>query len=383
MANVPERSREDGVPFTAALVEGNAAALAAIAAAADESSATVFQHPRWLAPLLATLAVPAGAELFAVIVRQRATGPLVAVLPLLRHRHGLLRVLSVPSLGVSDYGAPLLGPEAPSDQAGAEALWRTVKAKMPKADLAVLENMPARVGGQINPLALVSGAARSKFSRNAIVVEDTVEALLKARGKKYRKEAERCYRLLAEHGAPSFRRAETPEDIRAAYQILDAQQAERRHEKGGRYLLDQPEYRAFYDEVLAAGAPAGFAHIFTLSAGGETCAALFGVSDQDSFTALRISTAGGDWRRLSPGRLIILEAMRYFTARGVRTFDMGIGDYAFKHGFGVEPEPLTELSAALSAKGALALTGRRLKSTLKKSVGVTNAVRSLKFLLGA
>ncbi|MDX2308168.1 MAG: GNAT family N-acetyltransferase [Hyphomicrobium sp.] len=366
--------------------EGSARDAVADALSAADAATTAFQHPLWLASMFATLATAAKAEPFAIVVRAAETSELALVLPVLRQDKGGLSILSFPSFGVSDYGAPVLGPVAPQEPHAAEELWRAVKPALPRADIVRLENMPRRISGRLNPLALLTDVVSSRMSRNAIVVESTVEDLLRARGKKYRKEAERCYRLLAEHGVPEFRRAETADEIRAAYRVLEDQQSERRHAQGGSYLLDRPEYHAFYEDLLRAGTQTGFAHIFTLAAGGETCAALLGIADGESFTALRISTAGGDWKRLSPGRLVILEAMRYFTARGIRTFDMGIGDYAFKHGFGVEAEPLVELRIALSAKGYLALGAHRLKEAARKAAGkhdgFMNLARGMKLFLG-
>ena len=85
---------------------------------------------------------------------------------------------------------------------------------------------------------------------------------------------------------------------------------------------------------------------------GRVGAALLGVKHDGAFTLLGISSAGERWRHLSPGRLIVVAAMRYFADRGVRTFDMGAGEHAFKRGFGIEPERLLELNAALTWKAA-------------------------------
>jgi CelD/BcsL family acetyltransferase involved in cellulose biosynthesis len=102
--------------------------------------------------------------------------------------------------------------------------------------------------------------------------------------------------------------------------------------------------------------------LFAVESQGEIIATLFGIVHDGAFTLLRISTAGQAWGHLSPGRLIVVEAMKYFVA-----FDMGIGDYPFKRGFGVEDVPLYDL---IVARDLLALPGalfHRLKGRLRRN----------------
>ncbi len=156
-------------------------------------------------------------------------------------------------------------------------------------------------------------------------------------------------------------------DIARSYEALETQQGRRRQAAGGAYVLDRPAFSHFYEHVLREGVPEGSAHIFTLEAGGEIVAVLLGLTHNRAFTLLRISNGGERWHHLSPGRLIVVEAMRYFLARGVTTFDMGIGDYAFKRGFGIEPEPLADLVAGLTLRGKAVAAIHRAKTRLRQS----------------
>ncbi len=364
--------------FKAERIEGAEAVVAAIAAARPVTSGLAFQRGEWLDALLQTLAKAENATPLVVRVTDAATGDLVLILPLIATRERGLSVVAIPSLGVSDYGAPLLGPSAPQTAEAAKALMLAVKGALTGYDLLRLDNMPSEIVGRKNPLALLPGLTRARHSANRVILDDTVEALLRARGKKYRKEAERCYRLLAERGEPSFRRAKSDDEIAHAYCVLQEQQAARHAEAGGSYVLDKPAYAKFYDTVVRKGCDSGFASLFTLSAGGETGATLFGITEGDTFTLLRISTAGGDWKRLSPGRLIVLETMRTLSAQGIRRFDMGIGDYAFKHGFGIEAEPLYDLAVPLSLRAIPAARYGRLKARLRQNPRLKALVASLK-----
>ena len=67
------------------------------------------------------------------------------------------------------------------------------------------------------------------------------------------------------------------------------------------------------------------------------------------------------------GRLVVVEAMKYFVARGVRHFDMGIGDYPFKRGFGVEDVPLYDLIVARDLSAVPRALFHRLKGRLRQN----------------
>lgn len=371
-----DRQAVDGIESTALSVrihEGRDAVLSAIDGAGADVASTAFQRFSWLNALFAELLPVAAARPILIEVRTPASS-LVLMLPLVATHERSLSVLRVPSFGVSDYGGPILGPAVapPGD------IWSAIKRALRPHDLLVLENMPRDIQGRTNPLAAVPGVFPSEHHRNALILPGTVDEFLRALGKKYRKEVERCGRLLAERGEPTFSRAGTPDAIAAAYAVLEQQQADRRHEAGGDYLLERPAYSRFYKTILANGLADGSAHIFTLSAGDEIGACLLGITNGGTFKLLRISTAGGDWKRLSPGRLVVVEAMRYFVPRGVRRFDMGIGDYPFKQGFGIEPEPLVTLEAALTAKAWPRLAMSRTRRRLRDIEPLRRAVRRLK-----
>lgn len=359
--------------LTTVVHQGSAAVLQAVGRAGPDTAATAFQSHAWLSALFAEILPVVSAHPVLVEIRD-ATGALVLMLPLVATHERGLNVLRVPSFGVSDYGGPILGPA--SHAAG--PLWPDIKAALEDHDLLIIENMPRAIGGRANPLVTVPGTFPSEHHRNALTIDGSVDEFLRALGKKFRKEVERCGRLLADRGEPAFRRAETSDDIDEAYAILEQQQAARRHEAGGDYILERPEYSRFYKTLLENGLTTGTAHLLTLSAGDDVGACLLGVTNGSTFKLLRISTAGGDWKRISPGRLVVVEAMRHFVPIGVRRFDMGIGDYPFKHGFGIEPEPLVTLEAALTARAWPRIARSRARRALRDIEPLRRAVRRLK-----
>ncbi len=332
-----------GSRFIAEIFDGADEALAAYEAVEPGLVSNGFQTLDWLTVLYEELAPARKAMPRLVVVTERASGEVALVLPLVVAKEGMLRVASFADLGVSDYGGPVLGPARVTEKSAVRSLWRSVRRAMRDIDLIRLARMPAEIGGRPNPLLTRIGVSRAMDAGSALVVHDTVEAYLRGIGNKYRKEVERCHRRWQEAKGPRVYRAETADEIAHVYLALEEHQARRHASVHEANILDEPGYRAFYERLAIDGSNAGLSALFALEADGEIIATLFGIVHAGTFTRLFSSTAGEEWAHLSPGRLVMIEAMKYFEAQGVRRFDMGIREHPLARGFGAAPVPLYDL----------------------------------------
>jgi CelD/BcsL family acetyltransferase involved in cellulose biosynthesis len=88
-------------------------------------------------------------------------------------------------------------------------------------------------------------------------------------------------------------------------------------------------------------------------------ATLLGIRNGSRYVMVRFSNAGEKWASCSPGLLVIERTMAALHADGVRSFDFGTGNYAYKRKFGVTQLPLLNITKALSWRGKpLALRDR-------------------------
>lgn len=356
-----------GPRYIAEVFDGPDDALAALESVQRGLKCTGFQSLNWLTVLYEELAPSKRAMPRVVIVTERNSGEVAIVLPLLVSKKRTLTVARTADLGVSDYGGPILGLAPLKKRRSIRRVWRAIRHALKDVDLIKLERMPAEIGGLPNPLVTRSGVSPARHSGNVLTIETTVEDFLRSRGKKYRKEVERCERLWEKEGAPRFERATAPEAIARGYSALEEQQAARHAALGSKYILDEPAYRAFYERLVMDGTECDLGYLFTLEAQGVIIATLFGIVHDGTFTLLRISNGGDRWSHLSPGRLIVVEAMKYFVDKGVRRFDMGIGDYPFKRGFGVTEVPLYDLIVARDLAAVPRAVFHRLKARARKN----------------
>ena len=344
--DAPQRFFWRGPRFITEIFDGADEALAALEAVQGGLTSMGFQTLDWLTVLYEELAPSQRAMPRLVVVTERNSGQIALILPLLIKKKRTLTVARFADLGVSDYGGPVLGPARLKKPRSIRRVWRAIRKALWDVDLIRLERMPADIGGRPNPLITRGGITPARRPGNLLVIPDTVEEYLGGLGKKYCKEVERCNRLWEKEGAPRFYRAMDTETIARVYSVHEEQVDARHAALGGKNILDDPAYLTFYERLAMDGSEAGLAAVFALEANGEIIATLFGIVHDGTFTLLRISTDGKVSGYLSPGRLIVVEAMKHFVAQGVRRFDMGVGEHPLMHGFGVQDVPLYDLIVA-------------------------------------
>jgi len=374
----PHRSLWPLPRYITEIFDGADEALAALEAVQGGLVSTGFQSLDWLTVFYEELASAHHAMPRLVVVTDRKSNRIAMILPLLIQIKRKRTVARFANLGIGGYGGPILGPARLDSRRAQRRVWRSVLRAMPDVDFIRLDRMPAEIGGRPNPLLSRWGVAPASRSGNVLVVSGDVDAYLQERGKKYRKEVERCYRLWEKEGSPRFYQAASPEEVAHVYAALEEQQAARFRSPGQRFILDEPAYQAFYERLAFDGSHAGLAALFALEANGRIIATLFGIVHDRTFSLLQLGTSVEAASHLSPGRLVVLEAIRYLGRQGVERFDMGLGDHPFKRGFGTGEVPLYDLIVARDIAVVPRAMFHRLKGRLRKNRGVRTAQQRLK-----
>jgi len=345
----------------------------ALGDAGSLAAASPFQHRLWLATWFETAGRLPDVVPLVVTVRDVERG-VAMLLPLIELRENGRVLIEFADLGVTDYNAPLLGPAAPRDEAGARKLWAALKRGLPKADAIRFTKMPGEIAGRPNPLALLSASRRSGLQGH-LVKMTTYDEFKRKRGRAYRKELNRCWRVFERLGGTEFRRVT---DVDAALKVLhrmEEQQERRIRGLGLPYILDTPDIANFYRELVVGGLASGYTVMTVLLAGEEVVAVLLGVRHGKVFSILRTSNAGGAWKACSPGRLVIARSIELLSAESCDCFDFTIGDYEFKRRLGGERLKLFELTEATSWRGLPLAAIASLKGKLRRHPRLVRWVR--------
>lgn len=342
-------------------------ALAALEAIRGECTGSAFQSLDWVTALYEDLAPHHQASPLVVVATDEMTGAVAVALPLVVCGVRGVRVARFADLGVSDYGAPLIGAACPIELRNLRRMWSAIRRALVMVDVVHLERMSLRARDVQNPFLRLGSLVASQHAGFFIDVPGPIADFVAAQGKKFRKEVERSTRVWQREQPASFRCCASGDDAAHVYATLEEQQASRHADKGKAYVLNEIAYRTFYERIAVDGCQSGLARLFALEANGEIAATLFGIVGGDTFTLLRITTGGEAVSHFSPGRLIVLEAIRYLQAEGVTRFDMGIGDYPFKRSFGAEEANLYDFVSVRTLRGYGYGAGVRLKRRLRQS----------------
>lgn len=310
---------------------------------------TAFQHGYWLdawykafhdvAPLIA-------------IITDTATARDIAIVPMFSHTRRGIRVVEFADLGVSDNNAPILAVDATFDAAGAQAIGAALvdalRALPDRFDVLRLKKMPSHVGARPNPLVSLGRPGSSSLNGNLVMMGDDYgqyQASIK------RMQMPRCWRVFNRNPGARFEIATDIERAHELLDVMDAQQQERMHQLGSRFVLNDAAHAGFYRDVARQGVAEGYAVISALVCDEGVVATTLGVRHGATYFLLRIGHAGRRWANCSPGLLVTERTMAALHAQGVRRFDLSIGNHDYKRRFGAEQVALTDASVALSWRG--------------------------------
>jgi CelD/BcsL family acetyltransferase involved in cellulose biosynthesis len=329
----------------------------------DARATTPFQDFRWLDAWYRAFT---DLEPVIAVITDVSTSEQVALLPLVRRLRRGLRIIEFADRDLTDYNAPLLGPAAPRDAFGAHELWRDLLAALKHmpggADLVRLRKLPRKLGGRPNPLALLDGTSRSAVNGNHVTTGEDFDAWRHSLGRNARKGFLKSWRAFTGEPRAEFTIVTDPDEASCVMAAMEAQQGARMQILGLSYTLNDEAYARFYRDLVDANLREGYAVLSALTVGEEVVATLLGIRNGSRYVMVRFSNAGEKWASCSPGLLVIERTMAALHADGVRSFDFGTGNYAYKRKFGVRQLPLLNVTRALSWRGEpLALRDRMVR----------------------
>ena len=249
----------------------------------------------------------------------------------------------------------------------------------PSVDLLVLLNQPMEWDGVANPLAHLPRQDSPSSSHRGKLAPDFdalfQESMSSARRKKLRNKE----RALSKHGPIRYWRAETPDDVQRVLEAFFSQKAERMKELGLANVFAEAGVRKFI-EAAATPADAGATgassiEFYAASVGGVIVATFAGIASDHRFCGMFHSMISGELSHYSPGELLLVNVVRMCCERGYTTFDLGIGEAAYKKTFCGEAEQLFDSVVPLSGLGRIAAPFWRTHLSLKRGIKHSSRAR--------
>ena len=310
-----------------------------------------------------------------ILVARDEAGAVTALLPLGRISAGPLRIAVFLGGKDANFAVGLFRPDVEWAAADVAAfLDAGARAAAARIDAYLFVNQPHDWQGAPNPLAALrsqpspSDAYKSALPndfaawRDAHVSKDTQ--------KKLRKKAKRLEAV----GPIAYRRAANPDDADRILAAFHEQKSARMRALGIADAYEPPEAHAYLTRLARCGLENGAPRLelHALAAGERIVATFGGLSAGDRLCGLFLSHDGDpEVARSSPGELIVHEVVRDAIARGLRTFDLGVGEARYKNEACEATEALFDSAHAVTPLGAVAafafLAQQRIKRRIKRS----------------
>ncbi len=346
----------------------------------ESELSTPYQHFEWVSCWYEYIGKAAGVTPYIVVGEDESGQPLF-LLPLGRERIGPLTV------------AHFVGGKHSNSNLG---LWRRDYARTftradlgdivdligrvdPSVDLLVLLNQPVIWDEVSNPLALLPRRDSPSFSYRGRLAQNFDELLRERVSPARHKKLRHKERALSKHGPIRYWRAETPDDVRRVLKTFFLQKSERMKELGLANVFEETGVREFIEaaatRINTNTNGASSIEFYAASVGDIIVATFGGIASSHRFCSMFHSMIGGELANQSPGELLLVNVVRMCCERGYTTFDLGIGEAAYKRAFCAETEQLFDSVLPLSGLGRVAAPLWRAHLNLKRGIKRSSTAR--------
>jgi CelD/BcsL family acetyltransferase involved in cellulose biosynthesis len=318
-----------------------------------------------------------------VTVLRDETGKPALMLPLLRKRLGPIHVGFFMGGKHTNFNLPIWCPEFLKDT-GLDQLLEGLRSTGPRLDLLILLNQPATWRGAANPMLQLPHAASPSRAYGGELKGDFEELLKERMSANSRKKLQQNEHQLSALGPVSYQRARTHAEVDRVLEAFFRQKGERMRELGLSNAFDgagAKEFAAAASHETESDTGEPVIELYAAWVADTIIATLGGIAADGRFSVMFHSFAGSEFRTYSPGKLLLTNVIRMCCERGFDTFDLGIGDAAYKQVYCNDAESLYDSVIPITAAGHVAAPlwrlGLVLKGKIKKSDTLLRAVRSV------
>jgi CelD/BcsL family acetyltransferase involved in cellulose biosynthesis len=316
-----------------------------------------FQSREFLDVWMSTIGKARGAQCYLVVVKDGYRRP-VLYLPLVIEKRFNVRLLRFMDAGVSDYNAPILGSEHKLTQQQFERLWSEIVSLLPKFDAFDLQKISSDVLGRFNPLTYLDGEAYRSSGHSMALGMLPGGINVRPSVKAQRKNLRRRQRALSEIGHADF--VVNPSAASKIF-VLD-RLLELKRQKYlrtiGRDFLAAPGVARFYREMAAPNRIGRISHLSALICNGKVVAGHLGFIGRGRFHYV-LPAYDTEYRRFEVGHLLLQHLIDQSYDKGLRTFDLGVGDFSYKARWSTHRLALYSYERPLTMAGWLYFQMRR------------------------
>jgi CelD/BcsL family acetyltransferase involved in cellulose biosynthesis len=339
----------------------------------------IYQTFGWCESWYSSIGAKQGFRPHIVAVRN-LTGELVMLVPLCLKADQFGTGLYFIGEGISDYLAPLLQEDYAKELDATEfkVLWREILTSVDeKIDLLWFDRQPLCIFDNENPFKHLPNFAYPSRSHmlNFPEAKNWFEGARIVRSKKTAKKIERRMRQMAKTGKVELLEITGTENRRRHFYELLKLKIENLNDAGTLHKMDKPEIADYYSALVTNRETQDAMCQFELRCGGKLVASVFGLIHQETFFYQVCAFNKKEFGQYSPGLLLLYQLFDWSFARGLKHFDMTIGDEAYKADWANQTTALVVVAKPLSLRGHLSLAKKRTIIAVKEFIKNTPFLR--------
>ncbi len=289
----------------------------------------------------------------------------IMIMPMVVRRSRYARSLEWLDLGLSDYCLPLFAADLARNTVQMRALFGQIVARLGHIDYVHLTKMPAQFDGVENPLmrlAQVRPMGAATFPKYL----GTAEAVSAFRRSGIHEDYRKRLRKLGREGRnPNWTVAKTAEEAASLFSALVRLRKDRFARLKRVDPLQDLAIATFYLALAQSGCVAGTVCLIALRFNDEIVAVQYGLVQADRCVVIMVGAETEAWRTASPGLINFVKLADWTIDQGLKVFDLGVGDLAYKKRLVTDPCPLYEMHHAITAVGLVYVLIGRAKQFLR------------------
>ncbi|MEI2301565.1 GNAT family N-acetyltransferase [Ensifer sp. MJa1] len=317
-----------------------------------------------------------------LVLRVTLDGVLLLILPLELERGRLSRIARLIGTEHSNLNTGLFAADASSvmTPALAKGLAAEIRSALSGlADVVMLDKIPGEWRGDASPFATLSSIANQNASFQLPLLGSIQLTLAQINAKRRRKKMRISERRLAAMGGYDYVISRSADEASSLLDTFFRQKATRFETLGLPDVFQQAETQAFFQALAAQqGDGAELMELNAIRLTGDNdgrVAAVAGLSRKADHVICQFGSIdealAGD---ASPGELLFYRMIERLSSQGVRLFDFGVGDQAYKRSWCTIETPLRDIVLPITLAGQLAALRHRLVVRAKTAVKANKAI---------
>jgi CelD/BcsL family acetyltransferase involved in cellulose biosynthesis len=334
----------------------------------------VFQDYKWLKFWQETIGSPVlGISPWIGVILDANDEPRM-VFPLGVRRQCGVRVLEFLGGAQGDYLGPLIHAIWMLNIKKIEAGWSLASKQLPKHDVRHFMKLPAKWGGENNPLVEIwkTRFQDNSYSASLPATFNDFQARLRT---KFRADTKRQRKRLAELGVLKFETVTDAAGWNHGIEAMISQKKERCRHMGVPDIFSDNSIQRFYREIPRSFGIEGRAHLSVLKLNDEILATHWGAIYRGRFYFLMPTFAGGKWAAYSTGRLLLECLVEWCIQNNLKVFDFTIGGEDYKKDWCDGEMPLYEHLRAITPLGFPCVAYIRLRRRARRNKQIWGAVK--------